>query len=202
MKKDASTFAKQFDFLGVSVPKLNIEGERHVRTYLGSCSSIIIAILIASFALIKLEHLASRSNPSPTKNLEVTKAEATYDTSSEDFMMAFTLDHWQKGPRNDPRYTQWVMEVSTSFSYNGGVAFYPMHKCTDEEFQKFYAFEGGAASKAEKFHADGHLWCMETAQLIDLKGSWKTDEYFGAVEAVVFTCASEITLYDGSIQGG
>ena len=84
---------------------MNIQGEKYVKTYLGSCFSIVIAILISTFALLKLEQLASRSNPSLSKNLEVTEAEAIYDTSNEDFMMAFSLYHWQKGPRNDPRYT-------------------------------------------------------------------------------------------------
>ena len=77
-----------------------------------------------------------------------------------------------------------------------------MHKCTDEDFAKFYVFEGGAASLAKSFQADGQLWCMDKAHLIQLKGSWKTDTFFGAIEAAVFTCTSQFTLYDGSVQGG
>ena len=77
-----------------------------------------------------------------------------------------------------------------------------MHRCTDEEFEKFYAFEDAATSKAESFQAGGHLWCLDVAHLIQLNGSWRTDEFFGAIEAAVFTCASQVTLFDGSIQGG
>ena len=74
-----------------------------------------------------------------------------------------------------------------------------MHRCSDDEFAKFYPFEAASANKAKGFQEKKLLWCMDPAHLISLKGSWRTDDNFGAIEPSVFACASEVQLYDGSV---
>ena len=70
MTRSTKKFVKQFDFLGVETPQINIDGETKVRTHIGSLISVIIGVLTCVFALIKLEHLANRKNPSLTSNHE------------------------------------------------------------------------------------------------------------------------------------
>ena len=175
MATSAEKFVKQFDFLGVRPPQMNIRGETKIKTYFGSVSSVIIGILTCTFALIKLEHLFSRKNPSLSQNLEINSSGAVYDIANEDFMMAFAMSDWQTGPKNDTRYFQWALQVSTSFANEGGVKFYPMHRCTDQEFAKFNQFESSSVSKATNLHEERLLWCMDPAHMVQLKGSWQRD---------------------------
>ena len=75
-----------------------------MKTKLGASISILIGVLTAVFALIKLEHLLNRKNPSLTSYSEAIGADEFYDTQNEDFMMAFTLENWISGAKDDPRY--------------------------------------------------------------------------------------------------
>ena len=112
--------------------------------------------------------------------------------------MAFALENWWSGPKDDPRYVQWVIQITTGESYNDGIAFYPMHRCTDDDFSRFHQFEDSSARKAEGLLASGSLWCVDPSHLVSLKGSWRTGEKFGAIEPSLFTCGSEIKLFDGT----
>ena len=131
MTKNIFKFVKRLDLFGVEIPQLNLNGETQVKSSIGSIITIIIAILMFIFALIKLEHLANRKNPDLSSIIESIDEGEIYDLNEEDFMMAFTLEHWSTGIKNDTRYFQWVLQVSTSSAFNGGVQFYPMHRCTD-----------------------------------------------------------------------
>ena len=76
---------------------------------MGSFLTIIIAGLTTSFALVKLEHLVSRKNPSISVNEEDLAKGETYNALDDDFMMAFSMEHFLTGPKNDLRYIQWVL---------------------------------------------------------------------------------------------
>ena len=68
MKDSLKKFAKSFDLFTVQIPLFNIGGETHVRTWPGAIFSLIILALTLVFAFIKLDHLASRKNPTLITN--------------------------------------------------------------------------------------------------------------------------------------
>ena len=57
----------------------------------------------------------------------------TYGMSgSEDFMVAFTMEHWSTGIKDDPRYLQWLAyEYSALSSGNYSLIWHSTHRCTD-----------------------------------------------------------------------
>ena len=81
-------------------------------TSIGACISFVIRILILIFGLIKLEHLLSRKNPTLSKNEEALEVGEIYETAKEEFMLAFTVEHWATGVRDDPRYIQWTVVLA------------------------------------------------------------------------------------------
>ena len=75
--------------------------------------------------------------------------------------MAFTLAQWDGGYKDDPRYIQWTMQVTDVIDGDEKKKFYPLHKCTDEEFERFYAIEKRSAIKVAKIQADGKWMCFD-----------------------------------------
>lgn len=74
---------------GAKIQTFNMRGRTKINTSCGACVSIMIFILTLIFALVKLEHLVERKNPSVTTNLSALEAGTRFNTNSNEFMMAF-----------------------------------------------------------------------------------------------------------------
>ena len=72
-------------------------------------------------------------------------------------MMAFALESWITGPKDNSNYVQWVLQVNHGSAEKTEFSFYPMHKCTDEEFSRFHQFNDASAAKAKKLEESGHF---------------------------------------------
>ena len=55
-----------------------MRGETKVRTYIGSVVTFILGMLIASFAIMKLDHLLNRKNPTLIANKETIEADRAF----------------------------------------------------------------------------------------------------------------------------
>ena len=79
-----------------------------------------------------------------------------------------------------------------------------MHKCSDDEFSRFYPPADEATEKKVKMmQAGGHLYCFDWKETnFDLFGSEASGLDFAAMDPTLIPCASEVTLHDGSIVGG
>ena len=51
------------DMFSEPLPTFNIKGQSDVRTHCGGCLSMLIIITAITFALVKLEHLLEKHNP-------------------------------------------------------------------------------------------------------------------------------------------
>ena len=51
---------------------------------------------------------------------------------------------------------------------------------------------------------EGHHWfCFDWKTTdFDIYGTWRTDEYFSALEIRMLPCATQVTAFDGSLLGG
>ena len=105
---------QRFDMFYAAVPTLNLSGKTRVTTLLGGCASIFLMTLLFLFALLKLEHLVTRKNPTITvfeEPLSMINGDGveSFDMRSDNFMMAFAAeDDITKEPKSDPRFVQWV----------------------------------------------------------------------------------------------
>ena len=53
-----------------------------------------------------------------------------FDTTQDDFMMAFALEDYFKGARSDPRYVQWLARKIVQVEDVWNITFYPLQQCT------------------------------------------------------------------------
>ena len=69
-------------------------------------SILTISVTIA-FTLVQLERLAQRKNPAITTNTEGVDISEKFDTSSDDFMMAFAT----KSLKVETKHARWTAET-------------------------------------------------------------------------------------------
>lgn len=103
--------------------------------------SLIIFGLSLVFMLLKCRHLMEQQNPSIAtfdQELEL-GADNAFELDDEDFMLAFGIDHYKEGLKNDERYIKWIArhklvsaEGETTWRY------FPVYNCTQSDFDRFY----------------------------------------------------------------
>ena len=129
------------------------------------------------FALLKFKHMYEFKSPTInqfTQTLDEESAEAFYDTSKDSFMIAVGIDHFIDGIKDDPRFVQWVATYQgVDDDGNSFEANYPMHRCTPEDFEKFYPPDHDSEIKIEKLKKAGGLFCIDLKEFkVELHGSW------------------------------
>ena len=78
-----------------------------------------------------------------------------------------------------------------------------MHRCSNADFEKFNSIENIAAAKVKKFKEGDHWFCYDDSALdFEIKGTWRTDEVYNALDIRLLPCASQYTAFDGNIHGG
>ena len=75
--------------------------------------SICIIALTMAFSLLKLHDLLSHKNPAISKYETAVEKDEKYDTANSEFMIAFALEHWKTGPKDDPKYIHWTVTSHT-----------------------------------------------------------------------------------------
>ena len=134
----ALAFVKELDIFGNSVSSFNIGGQTVVKTVTGAFVTLTMYTLMFAFTTLKLEHLIERKNPIISTNLIPLEEGTTYSTDSDEFMMAFTAENYDTGKAiSDPRFVRWLFAVWERDGSSSKITYYPMHKCTDEEFARF-----------------------------------------------------------------
>ena len=119
--------------------------------------------------------------------------------------MAVTTEHWSLGPKMDPKYIQWVgsYNVQTNGVYEE--IYFPLHPCTESDYNKFYPPSDTAAGLVNKKREDNLFYCtpdLSAAGIEDLYGIWSRDSSYAAIEFHVWPCATKWTSIDGVEYGG
>ena len=81
-----------------------------MRTAPGGIISIIVSYVTFLFGIMKIMEMFRRDHPNVMtyEDLNLEDADTWFDTSKDDFMMAFALEDYYEGSKSDPRYVQWV----------------------------------------------------------------------------------------------
>ena len=147
---------KRFDLFGAQLPTYNVKGKTEVRTTTGSICSILIIGLVIAYSILKLENMLTKKNPVLRTRKSPVGSDARYDVRDSDFMVAFAVEHWLSGWKDDLRYIQWVVnEIVYIDNVEAKFLFHSTHRCTDEEFARFYPVSDDAATKVANLQANG-----------------------------------------------
>ena len=72
-KKNRYSFVKRvrkIDIFGKQVHGFNLQGERNIKTTCGATMTMVLALFIFGYALVKFSQLESRHNPNITEHSE------------------------------------------------------------------------------------------------------------------------------------
>ena len=131
-------FLKDVDMFSEPVPSFNINGRTHIRTWLGACISVQILLIVMAFSVQKLQHLFMRKNPLINTNKFPLDVGTTYKLDQDEFMLAVAAESYDNNEYlSDPRYVRWVTALWEKKAGKMTQSWYLMHKCRDEEFEKF-----------------------------------------------------------------
>ena len=162
---DVGKLVKGLDIFGAPLPQFNLRGEGEVKTLIGGIVSFVIMIVTFLFAAVKMQQLLEYKNPSiAIFNQEI---EASVDNSykvNEGFMIAFGLDTYGRGMKNDERYVKWIarhQKATTGSPEDRDIKYFPVRYCTDADFDKFYEPSKSSEQRIKKFRKNGGLYCID-----------------------------------------
>ena len=81
------------------------------KTSIGAISTILIMTVSLMFGIVKLEHLILKRNPNLTTNTEGLEESEVYDSTSDEFMLAFAVTSNESRGKSvwDPRFFRWIL---------------------------------------------------------------------------------------------
>ena len=87
----------QFDQFGQPIPSFTLKGQETTKTGLGACLSLMMTILVLSYAIVKFNHLVIHHNPNiATYPINAVYAEWTepFNFTSTNLRPAFGFIKW------------------------------------------------------------------------------------------------------------
>ena len=187
-----SQFFKDIDIFGTEVPTFNMKGRAKVKTLCGACVTILIFILTLAFALVKIDHLAQRKNPSLVSNTSPLEASTKFSTNSDDFMVAFAATRKDGKALHDPQYVRWLAKFRQKANGSESDTFKLLHPCTEEELTRLDPPENEKLAEETKMKQNGgHLFCIDWTQYShELFGYWRNRDNLSFVDVMLVPCAS------------
>ena len=179
---------KRADLFSESIPTFNIAGKEKVQTYLGGTVSLGLFYTTFLFALLKFKHMSEFKSPSIAsfkQTLHEEDPQAFYPTTKDSFMIALGIEHFLEGVKDDPTFAQWIVTYNHVDPEDGifKQETYPMHRCTAEDFEKFYPPEHDTEIKVRRLRERGGLYCADLEDIdAELHGTWQTGTHYQALD--------------------
>ena len=198
-------FLKSLDMFGAPVPMLNLRGETKVKTSIGAIVSILIFAIVFVFALFKMQQLLVKHNP---QILQINDDDAldnssSWSTSEKDFAMAFAVEHFSSGYKNDAQYFKWLVAHYVQVDGVFTIMYHETHPCTEDDYEKFYEIDRRSQQKFQTLRDSNYFQCLDWAALdLDIKGSFLLDNTYSAIELLLVPCTTRVTTVDGITIGG
>ena len=81
--------------------------------------------------------------------------------------MAFAAENYDTGTAlSDPRYVRWLLAIWSRENSKSVITWYPMHKCTVEEFTRFeMTKKESVGAKVKQLRADGDFYCVDWEEI-------------------------------------
>ena len=187
---------KSMDLFSAPIPQFNVKGKNSVRTHLGGVITIFAVSLTFLFALLKFQHLMENRNPSITTFQQEIEAnhDNGFDLENEGFMIAFGIDTYSEGSKNDERFVKWVARNKIKTATGERFTHYiPIRNCTVADYAKFYEPIRSSASKVSDFKKNGGLYCLDLKDLdVSIYGSWLFDGQFSSLDLSAVPCGTQM----------
>ena len=132
---------EQMDMFGASLPVFNLSGETQVRTKTGGCLSLMFMAIFLAYGAVKFGQMMSKHNPFISEITEINffDIETKLDLNEIKFRMAFSVEGFlDKEIKDDPRYVKYIVRMVGKRNNVGVQEMIPFHKCTDDDWNKFY----------------------------------------------------------------
>ena len=85
-----------------------------------------------------------------------------FDIQRDDFILAFGLENFYTGVKDDPRFVQWYATYNSADSDGKSKEKnFPMHKCTDAELAKFDPPEKDSEVKVRQYIKNRSFYCFD-----------------------------------------
>ena len=174
------------------VPAFTIAGQSRFETYTGGLVSLAVVIVTFLFAILKLQHLINHKNPLVNTIIDknaVSNEEKFEFAKQPDFMMAFALERTTTNERlEDPHFVKWFAEHWSSQDSIMTKKAIKMHKCTPQDFEKFYEPNVKSINRFTQFKENGGLYCIDWEEAdIAVWGS-RSSGNFGALDIMAVPC--------------
>ena len=114
----------------------------------------------------------------------------TFDVEASDFAIAFALEHYVDGVKDDPRFVQWLVKYSFADEEGNYSAInFPMHRCTPEYMERFNPPDNSSREKIEKYKKEGGLFCFELPpEASEVYGYWQSGANYAALDIMAAPC--------------
>ena len=205
IKQSLYSLLSKLDVFGQEVPRFNIRGREKINTPLGGLFTSLLMILVLFYGIAKLEHLLMHKNPAITMHEYQRKLDDTFPTTEDKFMMAFALldDNMKHSIWND-RHFRWVLQSRDYTVEKKSKLNYPLHPCRKEEIARLYPAEVSSTDdQIWDLQEQGHLFCYERGMLPDrMRFYEKGYKDYATFSVNIYSCASKVTMFDGSVVGG
>ena len=157
------------DMFSEPLPGFNMRGQKSVRTHAGGCLSLLIMYVMFYFAMIKLQHLYQRHNPTVNDYIEwgaISEEELWKGSENSHFMMAWAVVDYVTGDvKDDPKFVKWYAEYIHSVNGTKTYTELKMYDCTEEDFKKFYIPDVASEQRVKKFRKNGGFKCIDWSEI-------------------------------------
>lgn len=180
VKKVGDYFRRQ-DIFGHPVG-FNLGGEETITTWPGVFVTYALITVMLAYAWVRFNILMYKENPL------VTKSElADYYDSSEvvnfddiDFRVAFAVEAYHTDDRSgkdDDDYVEWVVQLTQQKGKEEFIRLLDYHKCTPEDYSKFYPPGKSYTERIPEIIARGNLYCIDEGQNVEVFGEGDQTDY-------------------------
>ena len=112
-------------------------------------------------------------------------------------MMAFALEGYYSGAKTDERYFRWIAEITTAQDGEYVYQQFPMQKCTQADYDKFYAPDFRSEAMFESLKASDGLFCFDWQKYgPELYRSWTISNTYISVDIQAIPCGSYLPGID------
>ena len=142
-----------------------MKGESEVRTNIGGISTILVILMVLSYALNKLVILIDRKDVSITehRDISVYPLTKTVNVNEIGFRMAFTVENYLDNKLiNDPRYVKWYLRMYAKRNGEWYQEMLPYHTCTQADFDSFAPLTKVTGAKLHDMTQDRRpMFCLD-----------------------------------------
>ena len=125
------------------LPTFKLKGQEAVYSLGGGICTLLISMVVLSFALVKFQQLISHQNPNMSSYVKDVADDERLDLKQSNFRIAFAVENYYPPffLKNDPTYVKWLFRLYGKKDNKSYEVVLPYHMCTEEDYAEFHPIE-------------------------------------------------------------